>query len=371
MDRRMYFLHDPDEAMGQILSNYSSHGWRTSDWVDFDQDKGCNKPGMREGIRRIGDSATWIIPLNLYKIRPPECPDSVLESCTFQISPDSRPHEARYGVTGLKTFGVGAQTFSCCMLRHAYTFHIPDNSWVTFLREKLSRMIALEALKTGDKGLIARARQRHFVSDGHEDCPLLQSKPRFRRPDGWEYVDHLVPVWFEEWRAARRDRTEGVHPTLPLVSMVSSQRSFSCSRIKHLAQSSRPADLEPSMPQLGVTSVHSASNTSLQTKTMSRQRGEYLSLRSTRPRAFIPPPLNLSSTKSEPLIPDLLTPPPDIPLPVMPTGRQSKRSPLYIPSYLSSAPFKKASRNAKDGFESMSPDSTASEEIFPEDMIWI
>ncbi|THY43670.1 hypothetical protein D6C97_09179 [Aureobasidium pullulans] len=32
IDRRMYFLHNPDEALGQILSKYSAHGWRTSEW---------------------------------------------------------------------------------------------------------------------------------------------------------------------------------------------------------------------------------------------------------------------------------------------------------------------------------------------------
>ncbi|KAG9640619.1 hypothetical protein KCU95_g6726, partial [Aureobasidium melanogenum] len=58
------------EAMGQILSKYSAHGWRTSDWVDFDQARGCNKRGIRENFRRIGDSSTWIIPLSLYKILP-------------------------------------------------------------------------------------------------------------------------------------------------------------------------------------------------------------------------------------------------------------------------------------------------------------
>ncbi|THY05026.1 hypothetical protein D6D03_03334 [Aureobasidium pullulans] len=41
IDRRMYFLHNPDEALGQILSKYSAHGWRTSEWVDYDQTKGA------------------------------------------------------------------------------------------------------------------------------------------------------------------------------------------------------------------------------------------------------------------------------------------------------------------------------------------
>ncbi|KAH0167768.1 hypothetical protein KCU86_g17818, partial [Aureobasidium melanogenum] len=107
VDRRMYFLHTPDEAMGQILSKYSAHGWRTSDWADYDQARGCNKPGIRENLRRIGDSSTWIIPLSLYKIRTPGRPDSVLESCTFQIFPDSGPSTSRH--TSLKTFGIGAQ----------------------------------------------------------------------------------------------------------------------------------------------------------------------------------------------------------------------------------------------------------------------
>ncbi|KAH0371254.1 hypothetical protein KCU65_g1915, partial [Aureobasidium melanogenum] len=169
------------EAMGQILSKYSAHGWRTSDWVDYDQARGCNKPGIRENLRTIGDSSTWVIPLNLYKIH--------------SGSPGSRH-------MGLKTFAIGAQTFSCCMLTHTYTFHAPDTSWMVFLREKLSRMIMLEVLKTGDANLITTIRQSDFMSGDHKDCPLLRSRPRFERPEGWEFVDHMLPAWLEEWNTA-------------------------------------------------------------------------------------------------------------------------------------------------------------------------
>ncbi|THZ03111.1 hypothetical protein D6C93_03104 [Aureobasidium pullulans] len=186
IDRRMYFLHNPDEALGQILSKYSAHGWRTSEWVDYDQTKGCNKPGIRENFRRVGDSSSWVIPLNLHKIRTPETSDSILESCTFQIFPDSGPQKSRHAVTGLKTFSIGAQIFSCCMLKHDYTFHTPDASWSRFLRENLSRMIMLEILKTGDADLIARTRQPDFMLGDHKCCPLLRTRPRFQRPEGWE-----------------------------------------------------------------------------------------------------------------------------------------------------------------------------------------
>ncbi|KAG2163513.1 hypothetical protein JADG_003252 [Aureobasidium aubasidani] len=186
IDRRMYFLHNPDEALGQILSKYSAHGWRTSEWVDYDQTKGCNKPGIRENFRRVGDSSSWVIPLNLHKIRTPESSDSILESCTFQIFPDSGPQKSRHAVTGLKTFSIGAQIFSCCMLKHNYTFHTPDASWSRFLRENLSRMIMLEILKTGDADLIARTRQPDFMLGDHKCCPLLRTRPRFQRPEGWE-----------------------------------------------------------------------------------------------------------------------------------------------------------------------------------------
>lgn len=342
IDRRMYFLHDPDEAMGQILNKYSSNGWRTSDWADYDQITGCTKPGICEGLRRIGDSATWIIPLNLYKIRPPEGPVSVLESCTFQISSDSGPYEARHIGTGLKTFGINAQTFSCCMLKHTYTFHNPDLSWVAFLRGKLSRMIVLETLKSGDKDLIARTRQKSFVSDGHKDCLLLRMKPQFRRPNEWECVDHMVPAWFEEWRVASMGGKGSVGFTPHLLTVARSQWPSSSSSGTHLAQ---------------ITGL-----------ILPKQEGGHLSLRTTRSKAFRLPPLNLSSTESGPLIPDLITPPPDMPLPAILTGFQSKRSPLYIPSHL---PCEKEHHNVKDRFESSFSVSTKSENIFPDDMEWI
>ncbi|KEQ59056.1 uncharacterized protein M437DRAFT_88006 [Aureobasidium melanogenum CBS 110374] len=246
VDRRMYFLHTPDEAMGQILSKYSAHGWRTSDWVDYDQARGCNKAGIRENFRRVGDSSTWVIPLNLYKIRTPSQPDSVLESCTFQVFPDSGPSGSLH--TGLKTFGIGAQTFSCCMLKYTYTFHAPDTSWMVFLREKISRMVMLEVLKTGDADLIASTRRPDFMSGGYRDCPLLRWRPRFERPDGWECVDHMLPAWLEEWKSIERERlTESVGLLPPPLTIVQSKRQPGTSQA--LTTESVPPPVPPRRPR--------------------------------------------------------------------------------------------------------------------------
>ncbi|THV78962.1 hypothetical protein D6D29_07260 [Aureobasidium pullulans] len=490
IDRRMYFLHNPDEALGQILSKYSAHGWRTSEWVDYDQTKGCNKPGIRENFRRVGDSSSWVIPLNLHKIRTPESSDSILESCTFQIFPDSGPQKSRHAVTGLKTFSIGAQIFSCCMLKHNYTFHTPDASWSRFLRENLSRMIMLEILKTGDADLIARTRQPDFMLGDHKCCPLLRTRPRFQRPEGWEYVDHMIPSWLEEWKSARRNRTGSIdltpHPltvirskkqpcNVPQTSDLSSPppllppraRSMTTSRlpsktvpplssrsdhfplslrttqqppprlprsssISHMnmpqtittklpalkpsprrvvsaqIQSSKsesmlshkksastlsfntrpshipaPGNVRPTLHPLYRT-VTSPQNTnssrSSQTTTPAtspqKQKGDYFSLIHRRPKAPMPPPLNLSPTKLGPLMPDLLTPPPDMPLPDVPSERQPKRSPLHFPSHLPWSPFEKKSRGlpSKSGWisaASLSSSSTGPEKMIPGEMNWI
>ncbi|THZ17130.1 hypothetical protein D6C89_08938 [Aureobasidium pullulans] len=490
IDRRMYFLHNPDEALGQILSKYSAHGWRTSEWVDYDQTKGCNKPGIRENFRRVGDSSSWVIPLNLHKIRTPESSDSILESCTFQIFPDSGPQKSRHAVTGLKTFSIGAQIFSCCMLKHNYTFHTPDASWSRFLRENLSRMIMLEILKTGDADLIARTRQPDFMLGDHKCCPLLRTRPRFQRPEGWEYVDHMIPSWLEEWKSARRNRTGSIdltpHPltvirskkqpcNVPQTSDLSSPppllppraRSMTTSRlpsktvpplssrsdhfplslrttqqppprlprsssISHMnmpqtittklpalkpsprrvvsaqIQSSKsesmlshkksastlsfntrpshipaPGNVRPTLHPLYRTATsfqNTKSSRSSQTTTPAtspqKQKGDYFSLIHRRPKASMPPPLNLSPTKLGPLMPDLLTPPPDMPLPDVPSERQPKRSPLHFPSHLPWSPFEKKSRGlpSKSGWisaASLSSSSTGPEKMIPGEMNWI
>ncbi|TIA40165.1 hypothetical protein D6C78_02713 [Aureobasidium pullulans] len=490
IDRRMYFLHNPDEALGQILSKYSAHGWRTSEWVDYDQTKGCNKPGIRENFRRVGDSSSWVIPLNLHKIRTPESSDSILESCTFQIFPDSGPQKSRHAVTGLKTFSIGAQIFSCCMLKHNYTFHTPDASWSRFLRENLSRMIMLEILKTGDADLIARTRQPDFMLGDHKCCPLLRTRPRFQRPEGWEYVDHMIPSWLEEWKSARRNRTGSIdltpHPltvirskkqpcNVPQTSDLSSPppllppraRSMTTSRlpsktvpplssrsdhfplslrttqqppprlprsssISHMnmpqtvttklpalkpsprrvvsaqIQSSKsesmlshkksastlsfntrpshipaPGNVRPTLHPLYRTATspqNTKSSRSSQTTTPAtspqKQKGDYFSLIHRRPKAPMPPPLNLSPTKLGPLMPDLLTPPPDMPLPDVPSERQPKRSPLHFPSHLPWSPFEKKSRGlpSKSGWisaASLSSSSTGPEKMIPGEMNWI
>lgn len=487
MDRRMYFLHNPDEAMGKILSKYSAHGWRTSDWVDYDQAKGCNRPGIQENFRRIGDSSTWIIPLNTYKIRTPTFPDSVLESCTFQIFPDSGPQESRHAVTGLKTFGIGAQIFSCCMLKQVYTFHAPDISWIVFLREKLSRMIMLELLKTGDTDLITKAKQPDFMSSDHKCCPVLRSRPQFQRPDGWECVDHMIPAWLEEWTTARRDRTGSIDLTPHPLTVVRSKkqprisqtkalesapppipppraRSMTTSRLPSIAipapalssksdrfplslrstsvsstrlpRSSSTSHISPSRPcptklpilisptrcivsaqsqltkarsplprapstSLSLTKKHSAQTPLSSDLTPSRtqlsrsataisldepsaspqditpprspekQKGDYFSLIHRRPKASVPPPLNLSSMESEPLIPDLLTPPPDVPLSGVPAGHRRNKSPIHFPLHLPWSPFEKKFRNVHSKPGSLSSVSTRSKKLIPGEMNWI
>lgn len=487
MDRRMYFLHNPDEAMGQILSKYSAHGWRTSDWVDYDQAKGCNRPGIQENFRRIGDSLTWIIPLNTYKIRAPTCPDSVLESCTFQIFPDSGPQESRHAVTGLKTFGIGAQIFSCCMLKQVYTFHAPDFSWIVFLRDKLSRMIMLELLKSGDTDLITKAKQPDFMSSDPKCCPVLRSRPRFQKPDGWECVDHMIPAWLQEWKSARRDRTGSIDLTPHPLTIVRSKkqspisptkvlesvpppipppraRSMTTSRLPSIAipapalnspsdrfplslrstpvsptrlpRSSSASHINPSNPCLAKlptlipptrrivsaqsqltksglslpralsTSLSSTKEHSAQTPLSSdlksprtqfsrsataislnkpsaspqdvtpprspgKQKGDYFSLTHRRPKASAPQPLNLSSMGSGPLVPDLLTPPPDEPLPSVPAGHRRNKSPIHFPLHLPWSPFEKKFRNVHSKVGSLSSVSTRSEKLIPEEMNWI
>ncbi|CAD0089984.1 unnamed protein product, partial [Aureobasidium vineae] len=478
MDRRMYFLHHPDEAMGQVLSKYSAHGWRTSNWVDYDQTRGCNKLGIREKFRRVGDSSTWVIPLNLYKIRRPECPDSMIESCSFHIFPDFGTQESQHAVTGLKTFSIGAQTFSCCMLKHIYTFHAPDVSWIVFLREKLSRMIMLEILKAGDTGLIAKTRQPDFMSVDHKCCPLLKFRPRFQRPDGWESVDYMVPVWFEEWTTARRNQagsidltphplnvarskkqlgesqrnivdslpppipprarsmttsrlpsnvipapplsseceqfplslrtttarlprsisvsqmnqSNGIQPKLPtlvsptrrIVSAQSQQSEPGCSLPRdpsesfslsgrHPAQTSTSRHEQSQKPQLArsATSPHPISPQDITPpRSPEKQKADYFSLIHRRPKAPVPPPLDLSPTKIGSLIPDLPTPPPDLPLPAVPVRHRPKRSPLNFPSHLPWSPFEKKFRSVRSN-NSLSSVSAGSEKIVAGEMNWL
>ncbi|TIA59102.1 hypothetical protein D6C77_05064 [Aureobasidium pullulans] len=375
IDRRMYFLHNPDEALGQILSKYSAHGWRTSEWVDYDQTKGCNKPGIRENFRRVGDSSSWVIPLNLHKIRTPESSDSILESCTFQIFPDSGPQKSRHAVTGLKTFSIGAQIFSCCMLKHNYTFHTPDASWSRFLRENLSRMIMLEILKTGDADLIARTRQPDFMLGDHKCCPLLRTRPRFQRPEGWEQdLPDATSLDCHTFEEAAMQCTPNIGSIFATSLASSTRKKYDNKQVA--IQDSTTSELEKTATSPQNTKSSRSSQTTTPATSPQKQKGDYFSLIHRRPKASMPPPLNLSPTKLGPLMPDLLTPPPDMPLPDVPSERQPKRSPLHFPSHLPWSPFEKKSRGlpSKSGWisaASLSSSSTGPEKMIPGEMNWI
>lgn len=454
IDRRMYFLHNPDEALGQILSKYSAHGWRSSDWVDYDQTKGCGRSGIRQNIRKVGDSSTWIIPLNLHKVRPSTTQDSILESCSFQVFPDSGPNGSSHSAVGLKTFSIGAQVFSCCMLKHSYTFHTPDTSWHRFLRDKLSRMIMLEILKTGDADLIARSRKSDFILVDHKLCPLLRAIPRFRRPEGWEHVDHMIPAWYKEWQSLYQGATDGTiltpHPLnvvrsrkhikdpLPAVDLTSSPpplpprvrsmtnrptpkilptpppsskseyfpvstrrprspvprppRSSSISNF-HSTKATRTSSVPPNKcehtSQLHTSksevslSQHASQIPKLRSVRSHRpqisdppcpQKADYFSLRHRRPKAPVPLPLRLDlptqNIKDWPLTTDVVTPPPDMPLPALPV---LNKTPVWLPpqlQHLPLSPFGKKYRAHKSP-GSQSSASLASERMAVPEGEWI
>jgi hypothetical protein len=472
VDRRMYLLHDPDEAMRRILSRYSAHGWRTSDCVDYDEAKECNGLGIRENLRRIGDPSTWIIPLNTYRVRPPQCLDFVLESCTFQIHSTFETRRLPSAVTKLQTFEISAQTFSCCMLNYVYTFHAQDISWIVFLREKLTRIIMLELVKTGDITLITTTIRASFLSGEHQCCPLLRIRPAFIRPDNWECVDHMIAAWLDEWRLVRSDSISlGPHPTsighlrtLPRTShavepapplilpsrtgyvttnrlpstprpapLLSSRSDvFPLSLRKYPAIPPRsvsfndlnPSGATPTRLQSSVSSIyriasaqpeHSESGSSLPgtpwtrpamrstlsnpqyqkpqlarsatavelfkpmdsprsislSRSIETQDVESPSVIQRRPKASMPSPLNLSSPKSSPLAPDLLTPPPDLTPPIVFTGHRSKRSAWYFPSNLPVSPFDETIHNIYRKPSHPNSASIRSEEMAPQGTNWI
>ncbi|KAG2163512.1 hypothetical protein JADG_003251 [Aureobasidium aubasidani] len=124
------------------------------------------------------------------------------------------------------------------------------------------------------------------------------------------------------------------------------------------------------------TNSSRSSQTTTPATSPQKQKGDYFSLIHRRPKAPMPPPLILSPTKLGPLMPDLLTPPPDMPLPDVPSERQPKRSPLHFPSHLPWSPFEKKSRGlpSKSGWisaASLSSSSTGPEKMIPGEMNWI
>lgn len=369
----------------------------------------------------------------------------------------------RSTVTRLETFEISTQTFSCCMLNHVYTFRAQDISWIVFLREKLTQMIMLELVKTGDMSLIATTLRAELFSSQHQSCPLLRLRPQWKRPDGWECVDHMIPAWLDEWKMIRSDSIGlGPHPltfdrfkTLPRTSHIvdpspplmspphtggvttnrlpsrprpapllsSRSDEFPLSLRKYPARAPRsvsfndlkpseatPIRLQPSVlstyripsaqpdysksgsslpgspfvslssrarpavssapnkPQLArsATAIElikpTASPRSIslsQSEPHETQTVKNFSVIHRRPNAFMPPSLDLSPAKSTPLVPDLLTPPPDPPLPTVFTGHRSKRSALYFPSHLPWSPFEETGHNTGS-----SSGSTSSEDTF-------
>ncbi|KAI5203326.1 hypothetical protein E4T39_04217 [Aureobasidium subglaciale] len=317
IEHRMYYLHEPDETLSPTLDGYSANGWHTPDWIDHDPLEGCKKPGVREGCRRLGDSSTWTIPLNLHEIRAPETPDSVLESCVFQICPDSGPREPSRAGAGTerlkKTFSISAPVSST-----------PQPLSISQSKVQITSSQARVGSVSPPPIPLRRARG------------MTTSRLSSRLMSPLESVCEVLPLSVRSFTAApaippraistdRRNTSEAVS-TKPKSLLgqgrrVVSDQDHSSARHKRSGMTAMSGDMVTfnSAPQSGELARSVTISTSVQHATAAEpsfHKVEDLLLKRRRPKErMLPPPLTLTTKESWPLIPDLLTPPPDTPLP--------------------------------------------------------
>ncbi|KAI5240120.1 hypothetical protein E4T43_06247 [Aureobasidium subglaciale] len=325
IDRKMYFLQDPVESLTQILEDYSANGWQTSDWIDHDQLEGSKKPGVREGSRRLGDSSTWIIPLNLHEIRAPETSNSVLESCVFQIYPGPRSRDTSHAgpeSERLKIFSISAPVSS-----------IPQPLSISQSQEQIrSSQVKIGSISPPP---IPPRRARGMTTS------RLSSRPM----SPLDSVCEVLPLSIRSSTTApkvpppaissdRRNTSEAISTKSSSFSRpgrrVVSDQAHSSVRHKRSGMTVISGDMATvvSTLQSGEITRTVATSTSTQADDTAgswSQEVENLSLKIRRPKARMPPPLILSTAIPGPLVPDLLTPPPDTPLPTISNKDRPKK----------------------------------------------
>jgi len=174
-----------------------------------------------EGLRRVGDRFSLVIPLNTSSVQAPSTPDFSIEYAQFEISKGVSLHNHRGGglggVSGLGGFGrvggfhnlpqttspsnhflkIQAQEVASVAVRHGYT--TGSAQWRAYLTERLRRWAWLELYKM-------KPENRPFQPPNVH--PLVSDLQEFELPQSWDYADDQIPQWYRDWELVSQEGRE-------------------------------------------------------------------------------------------------------------------------------------------------------------------
>jgi hypothetical protein len=207
--RTAYGINGDDDENYEISTNeiseapavkYRRRGWKWEKATARDDVRNMHSLQLK-GRRRIGDSYTWSIPLDVHGVTPGK-PTSVLQHSIFKAEQLPSP----FGSSAPGQYIVHLVTMSCSVLRYEYTtsltFHDPFSFWAS-VGQKLNNLEEAEHAKfPEDEWLMNYQLERQTWRPS-------ASEFMGNEPEGWTFYDDQIPAWFEEYS---REEAERVRP---------------------------------------------------------------------------------------------------------------------------------------------------------------
>lgn len=190
-------LQKLDDQRGKNLAKYRKRGWRIQDVVWEGEDA---VPAL-EGLRRVGDHHTWIIPLDTSGVEVPRTPDFVLEHAGFMIKKSSdAQQDIDNGLSHMERYEINTKRVGGEVLKFEYL--CGSLEWSRFLTDRVLRLTELELFKENPD--LRPHNFRELIE--YPSSPRWQDFPKTVR---WTYYDEEVPTWYAQWLAFHGAETKG------------------------------------------------------------------------------------------------------------------------------------------------------------------
>lgn len=194
-DDKMVLARHLDDRLGSMLARYSKRGWRSTERL-------ANLSDVSQDLmfqRRVGDNSSWMIPLDSAGVEHPGLPDYVLEYSGFTLNAASHP-----GFPSNQQFSFEASVFASCVLRYRYTSG--EDGWNRFLERRTAPLATVELCKMKKDArpqnmlpviVSEESPDELYYTEDQDHWPAFAVD--FEKPEEWEFADHLIPRWREEW----------------------------------------------------------------------------------------------------------------------------------------------------------------------------
>ncbi|PVH84600.1 hypothetical protein DL98DRAFT_611435 [Cadophora sp. DSE1049] len=189
--RTQYPLKSEPESSAKHLTKYTARGWKPlGAMLNPEPNSGSIRPN---GIRRIGDSKSWKLSLDVADIISPSIPDFVIEHSYFYMSK-----------FGMAYYTCDAAEYSNDALKYKYTGLVGHTSHCTFWRfvgHRLRIVTVAELLKLNPEQTPEIAALPALSEMMTPKYPMKTFMGRIQKPESWSYIDSQIPHWSKGWEA--------------------------------------------------------------------------------------------------------------------------------------------------------------------------